>query len=531
MATDLATTTQETTTGDKLEILVAETRKLQPHLQQLKVDETRFLRIVLNELQRNPKLGLCSPGSFYAAVLLSAQLNLEPGPLGLSWFIPRRVQGVDKVVWMLGYKGIVELASRANITIQTGSVYEGEHFVEHGGTSPSIEHQSNPNPQGEPIAWYAVATLPDGRTVHRVLGKAEVEKRRKVGGANSTAWKDWHDSMARKTCIRAMQGLLPLSAEMRLALNADDQVQQLGLTGVETEAEQMPTSIAAGATPVPHDPETGEILSEDAAPAARAPEKQDEPVDVGGHPEQSAAVEVQDRPTDTGVPQGTGAPSPTTSSPTEASPPRPVSPRDKADARRQVIPGDVPLASSKQLGFLVMLAEEMGWDDQTRCYRADVESFKELTFDRAHALIEDWTLKVNDWRQNRRSRLVSELEHLKMPIKELLVDLGVTSVHELTAKQCQQLLDELEEYPEPDEPIAEPADEAPAAPPDDEDPNLLVQGLRAKFDERFAKLTGVVRRARFLDVHMKRFDVTRLDDLSAEQMHEMLTELEKVLSA
>lgn len=394
---------------NKLRVLAEKAEELRPHLQQLKVDESRFLRIVTNELQRNPNLGKCTPASFFAAVLRSAELNLEPGPLGLVWFIPRRVQGVDTVVWQLGYKGVVELAARAGISIQTGSVFEGEHFVVHGGTSPSIEHRADPNPAGDPIAWYAVATMPNGQKLQRVLGIAEVEKRRKAGKTQDkpgSAWHDWYDSMARKTVILAMKGMLPLSGEMKAAFNADDQVQYIPVT--------------VGAPSV--DVHTGELLA--------------------AAPEQSAAVEVQG-PTNEPDPPSAPPDGPTSSPTQAASPPRPVSPRDKADARREQAPDGVRMATPKQLAFLVMLAEEKGWDDATRRYQAGVTSFKELTLDRASALIEDWTLKVNNWQQNRRSRLVSELARLELPIEPLLAGHGVTSVNELTAKQCQALIDEI----------------------------------------------------------------------------------------
>src|SRR5712691_8366796 len=62
----------------------------------------------------NPLLTQCSADSLVAALLLSAQVRLEPGPLGHVYLVPYKntKAGVHEVVWMLGYTGIVELGRR-----------------------------------------------------------------------------------------------------------------------------------------------------------------------------------------------------------------------------------------------------------------------------------------------------------------------------------------------------------------------------------------------------------------------------------
>jgi hypothetical protein len=67
------------------------------------------LRHYLNAIRYTPKLLDCSVESLAGACLLSAQLRLEPGPLGHVYFVPFG----GECVWVLGYTGIAELAHRS----------------------------------------------------------------------------------------------------------------------------------------------------------------------------------------------------------------------------------------------------------------------------------------------------------------------------------------------------------------------------------------------------------------------------------
>jgi recombination protein RecT len=429
---DLATVPEKT----RLELLADQAQKLRPHLQQLGVNETRFIRIVTNELQRNPALGQCTPASLFAAVLRSAELNLEPGPLGLAWFIPRRVQGVDQVTWQLGYKGIVELASRAGISIQTGVVYEGEHFVEHGGTDARIEHRPDLNPKGQPIAWYAVATLPNKTKLHRVLNREEIEKRRKAGRTKfeaGKAWFDWYDSMARKTCILAMKSMLPLSAEMKVAFSADEQVQQVGLDGLKAVPDQ-PAQLRSGETV---DRETGEIIetpppeeqgSVASGPAADGATTDDEQLVAATDPQTQA----------TGPGDGLGADT------------RPAPP------------------SETQVELLRLMQAEFRFTDEASPYfnatlaGAAQFDFRPLGFDGAAEAIGHYATKIEEWRLNRRARLASIAGERNIDLQNLLIARDLAFAGELSAADAWALIDELEQPPV-NQPSTTEAASAPAA--------------------------------------------------------------------
>jgi phage RecT family recombinase len=66
-------------------------------------------RHYMTAIRLNPQLMECSQDSLLAALLLSAQVRMEPGPLGHVYLVPYK----RECVWMLGYTGILELARRS----------------------------------------------------------------------------------------------------------------------------------------------------------------------------------------------------------------------------------------------------------------------------------------------------------------------------------------------------------------------------------------------------------------------------------
>lgn len=82
-------------------------------------------------IRYNPLLMQCTPDSLVAALLLSAQVRLEPGPLGHVYLIPFKngKTGRHEVVWMLGYTGIVEIGRRGGaVGLASTVVYDGDEY-------------------------------------------------------------------------------------------------------------------------------------------------------------------------------------------------------------------------------------------------------------------------------------------------------------------------------------------------------------------------------------------------------------------
>lgn len=214
--------------------LIAQLEQVAPQLGRLGIAPDRFVRVLLTECRQTPKLLECSPESFMAAAFASAQLGLEPGKLGHFWLIPKKLKGRWEVVPIIGYRGLVELARRAGVIITPGTVYSKDHYVEHQGTHPRIDHRPHTGEDpGDMVRWYAVASFPDGRATFRSLNRRQVEARRQAGGSgDSFAWKQHFDAMARKTAIRALWAQLPTLPELADADRIDGQVLHLaGETG------------------------------------------------------------------------------------------------------------------------------------------------------------------------------------------------------------------------------------------------------------------------------------------------------------
>jgi recombination protein RecT len=106
---------------------------MKPELERSLQDERAaevILRHFYNATRANPLLLQCTGESLVGALLLSAQVRLEPGPLGHVYLVPFKNRGVFEVTWILGYTGIIELGRRggavglaANV-VREGDVYE-----------------------------------------------------------------------------------------------------------------------------------------------------------------------------------------------------------------------------------------------------------------------------------------------------------------------------------------------------------------------------------------------------------------------
>lgn len=184
----------------------------------------RFARIALTELRHNPKLYECSPESLLGALMLCAQLGLEPGPLGHAYLVPFK----REVVFIVGYKGMVALAYGSGLVkdVSTGIVFEGDAFEWRDGTRPFLDHTPS-GPPGE-RAWthaWCVARLKTGGTVQRVIFPEDVEraKARSVNAKHpQSPWTTDLHAMIRKTALRRLAPMLPQSPAFARGLEADE---------------------------------------------------------------------------------------------------------------------------------------------------------------------------------------------------------------------------------------------------------------------------------------------------------------------
>jgi phage RecT family recombinase len=129
-------------------------------------------------VRKTPKLAECEPMSFVGALMVSAQLGLEPGPpLGLSWIIPRYNSKTRKLeaqfqIRLQGRHRAVPQSGQF-VSIQARAVCENDEFSYSYGLDDDLIHRPLlKGDRGESYAWYAIAKFKDGGHAFVVLNRA-----------------------------------------------------------------------------------------------------------------------------------------------------------------------------------------------------------------------------------------------------------------------------------------------------------------------------------------------------------------------
>jgi len=208
-----------------------------------------MLRHYLNAVRFNPLLMQASAESLVAALLLSAQVRLEPGPLGHVYLVPFKTQGVYQVVWVLGYTGIMELARRGGATgLRSSIVYDADEYQRPWEDERGIHYRLVPAPaenRGEKVGL--LVTWSDGKVRQALdVPASRVERAKKASAAykaKSGPWFTDEDAMWRKTGIRAARAFLPLTADLARASEADGSL----VRGVDLAEGEIVPALEAGA--------------------------------------------------------------------------------------------------------------------------------------------------------------------------------------------------------------------------------------------------------------------------------------------
>lgn len=188
------------------------------------MDAARLSRIALTTIKNNPKLLECSIQSLMAGVMLSAQLGLEPGPLGHCYLIPygREAQ------FQISYKGLMELARRSGTieSIEAHTVHEKDTFEIEFGLTPKLRHIPYlDGPRGKAKLYYALAKFKEGGSLPEFMTLEDIEaiRKRSKSGNNGPWVTDYHE-MAKKTVIKRLAKNLPISVEFTNAVTQDGAV-------------------------------------------------------------------------------------------------------------------------------------------------------------------------------------------------------------------------------------------------------------------------------------------------------------------
>jgi len=195
------------------------------------MDPVRFRRVVVQALVKNPDLWQCTPISVVTAIVEAAEAGLEPtGSLGRAYLIPYTVKGEKRAQLQIGFRGYAELAWRADRTLLSAeAVRKGDDFDYAAGTQPFLRFRPNiDDPEREKgdaniTHFFALATFPDGRVRFEVMSRAAADRIRDRARYRNPVWESDYGEMGKKTAVRRLVKLLPLSPQMRAVLAREEE--------------------------------------------------------------------------------------------------------------------------------------------------------------------------------------------------------------------------------------------------------------------------------------------------------------------
>lgn len=193
----------------------------------------RLYQLTISAINHEPKLMQADITTLLSCVMKCSALGLEPSSvdgLGRAYILPYRnkKRGIMEATFILGYKGMLELARRSGQikSIEARAVYEGDQFEYEFGLHENLTHRPSgkQREKGEqPTHVYMIAHFNDGGYYMDVMTFEEVEAIRKRSAASTYGpWTSDYEAMAKKTVIRRAFPYLPVSIEAQNAA-ADDE--------------------------------------------------------------------------------------------------------------------------------------------------------------------------------------------------------------------------------------------------------------------------------------------------------------------
>lgn len=202
------------------------------------IPQDRMIRVVLSALQTTPALLECAPETVVLSVLRAAAVGLEPdgGPLGQGYLVPfwSSKNKRKECQFIPGYRGLVKMARNSGEVkdVSAEVVYQADRFSYSMGLNPTLEHVRNDQAAdpGQVTHAYAIATWRDGSKKFVVMNRREIDEIRDASASKTREgkivgpWVEWFGEMAKKTAVRRLCKMLPLSVEQQTAIQSDAQV-------------------------------------------------------------------------------------------------------------------------------------------------------------------------------------------------------------------------------------------------------------------------------------------------------------------
>jgi len=191
------------------------------------IDAGQWTQIALTAISKNKDLLNCPPVSVFLCAMEAAQLGLTlDGALGHAYIVAYGKQAV----FQIGYRGLIHLAIRSGKIekIESKVVRSGDDFIYKYGLSPVLAHTEAKKDRGELTHVWALATFSSSTHQFEVLDRETVMKHKGASpsaGSEYSPWNKWEEWMWKKTAIRSLIKLLPVSPEVQRVLGLEDQAE------------------------------------------------------------------------------------------------------------------------------------------------------------------------------------------------------------------------------------------------------------------------------------------------------------------
>lgn len=210
-------------------------------------DGDRFARVCKTVVRENTALQQCDMQSLLGALMISAQLGLEPNTtLAEAHIIPYG----NKAQFQMGYRGLIKLAWNSGliVSIDYDKICENDTYEYSKGDGGKFIHTpSLSEDRGNTIAYYAYAVMKAGGKAVHLMTMKEVQdhgkKFSKAFNAKSSPWVTDFDSMAYKTVlIQLADKKLPKATQSEAMMRLAQAVQKDSTTNYIPE-EKMGVNI------------------------------------------------------------------------------------------------------------------------------------------------------------------------------------------------------------------------------------------------------------------------------------------------
>ena len=204
----------------------------------------RLIGIFTMVLKSSPALTQCTQTSLISAIIQTVQLGLQPGNIGHVYLVPFNNKGVREVQLIVGFRGLCELVNRSGraVVLSAEVVKENDLFEYEMGLTPRLKHIPASGERGKAIGVYAIAkNLDANEKVFVYLQEIEIEKIRassKAKNSEYSPWTTWPDEMRKKSAVKRLCKLLPLSSEVQKQISADETVKNTISADIPQEANE-----------------------------------------------------------------------------------------------------------------------------------------------------------------------------------------------------------------------------------------------------------------------------------------------------